>query len=154
MIYTSSLNHKGNRETFKDFFGCWVIVFQVFCDCSFSPFDPLSPTLEGHIWLISSSFSMIQLFVGAQIVGLKFLSGHEIRRTTLQKFANLWNTKCSVIGVITLEGFKIPQLVWITNVPNEPSIGVWLLWVKFSIYMGLKGILTPIHLKQVSFPSH
>ncbi len=40
MIYKSSLNHKGNRETFKDFFGCSVIVFQVFGGFSFPPFDP------------------------------------------------------------------------------------------------------------------
>jgi hypothetical protein len=135
MISKSSLNHKGNRETFKYFFGCWVIVFQVFCDFSFSPPAP-PPTLEGHIWLISSSFSTTQLFVGAQIVGLKFLFGHEIQRSTLQKFANLWNTKCSVIGVTTLEALKVPQLIWITNVPNEPIIGVWLVWVIFSIYIG------------------
>jgi len=31
---------KGNRVTFKDFFGCSVIVFQVFGGFSFPPFDP------------------------------------------------------------------------------------------------------------------
>jgi hypothetical protein len=63
-------------------------------------------TLEGHIWLISSSFSTIQLSVGAQIVGLQFLFRHEIQRRTLQKFANLWDTKCSVIDLATLVGGK------------------------------------------------
>jgi hypothetical protein len=40
MIYKSSLNHKGNRATSKKKFGCLVIVFQVFSDFSFPPFDP------------------------------------------------------------------------------------------------------------------
>ncbi len=48
MIYKSSLNHKDNRATFKDFFGCSVIVFQVFGGFSFPPLTP-PPTLEGHI---------------------------------------------------------------------------------------------------------
>ncbi len=89
MIYKSSLNHKGNRATFKDFFGCSVIVFQVCGGFSFPTFDTPPFTLEGHISLIFSSFSTIQLSVGAKIVGLQFLSGHEIQRSTLQKFADL-----------------------------------------------------------------
>jgi hypothetical protein len=40
MIYKSSLNHKGNRTTFKYFFGCLIIVFQVYDGFSFPPFDP------------------------------------------------------------------------------------------------------------------
>jgi len=40
MIYKSSLNHKGNRATFKDFVGCSVIVGQVYADFSYPPFDP------------------------------------------------------------------------------------------------------------------
>jgi hypothetical protein len=44
-------------------------------------FDPSPPplTLEGHIWLISSSFSTIQLSVGAKIVGLQFLLGMKFK---------------------------------------------------------------------------
>jgi hypothetical protein len=49
MIYKSSLNHKGNRATFKDvFFACLIIVFQVFDGFSFPQFEPPRPTLEGH----------------------------------------------------------------------------------------------------------
>jgi len=94
-MYKSSLNHnKGNRATFKDFFGCSVIiVFEVCRGFPFPPFDLPPPNLEGHIWLISSSFSTILLSVGAQIVGLQFLFGHEIQRSTLQKFVDLWDTK-------------------------------------------------------------
>jgi len=40
--------------------------------------------------------------MGVQIVGLQFLFGHEIQRSTLQKFADLGDTKCSVIGEATL----------------------------------------------------
>jgi len=40
MIHKQSLNHKGNRATFKDFFACLVIVFQVLGGFSFLPFDP------------------------------------------------------------------------------------------------------------------
>jgi hypothetical protein len=86
MIYKSSLNHKGNRATFKDFFGCSAIVFQVCGGFSFSPFDP--PTLESHIRLNSSSFSTIEISVGAQVVGLQFPFGNEIERRTLHKFAD------------------------------------------------------------------
>jgi hypothetical protein len=67
--------------TFKDFFEYSIIVFQVFGGSWFPSFDPL--TLEGHISLISSSFSTIQLSVGLEIVG------HEIQRSTLQKFPDL-----------------------------------------------------------------
>ncbi len=78
---------------------------------SFLQFDTLPPpTLEGHIWLISSSPSTIQLSVGTKIVGLKFLFGHEIQRSTLQKFADLWDTKCSVTSLATL--CSSPQCVF------------------------------------------
>jgi hypothetical protein len=109
----SYFNHKGNRATFKAFFfACSIIVFQVLGGFSFPPFDcPPPPTLEGHIWLISSCFSSIQLSVGAQIVGLKFLFGHEIQRSTLHKFAHLWDIKCSVTGLATL--CSSPQCVWL-----------------------------------------
>jgi hypothetical protein len=53
--------------------------------------------------------------VGAQIVGLEFLFGHEIQRSTLQKFADLWDTKCSVTGLDTL---SVP-VISITNLLNE-----------------------------------
>jgi hypothetical protein len=113
MIYKPSLNHKGSRATFKDYFACSIIVFQVCGGFLFPPFDP-PPTLEGHIWLISSFLSTIQLSVGAQIVGLQFLVGHEIQRSTLQKFANLWVTKCSVTSLTTL-CFKLRVDRWVSN---------------------------------------
>jgi hypothetical protein len=47
MIYKSSLNHKGNRATFEDFFSCLIIVFQVFGGFSFPPFQPPPPPLGG-----------------------------------------------------------------------------------------------------------
>jgi hypothetical protein len=101
MIYKLSWNHKGNRATFKDFFECLIIIFQsvpwFFVSTIWSPLH-----LEVHIWLISSSVSTIQLSVGEQIVGLKFLFWHEIQRSTLQKFADLWDTKCSVTSLATL----------------------------------------------------
>jgi len=109
MIYKSSFNHKGNRATSKDLF-FWVFgnslpsVWWFFVSTIWRP-----PTLEGHIWLISWSFSTIQLSVGAQIVGLQFLSGHEIQRSTLQKFADLWDTKCWVTGLATLVGSSNKQ---------------------------------------------
>jgi hypothetical protein len=53
-------------------------------------------------WLNSSSFPTIQLSVGEQIVGLKFLFWHEIQWSTLQKFADLWDTKCLLTGLATL----------------------------------------------------
>jgi hypothetical protein len=40
MIYKSSLNHQGNRATFKDLFACSIIVFHVFGGFSFPPFEP------------------------------------------------------------------------------------------------------------------
>ncbi len=40
--------------------------------------------------------------MGAKIVGLQFLLGHEIQRSTLHKFADLWDTKCSVTSLATL----------------------------------------------------
>jgi hypothetical protein len=113
MIYKSSSNHKGNRATFKDVFGCSVIVFQVYADFSYPPFAP-PPTLEGHIWLISSSFWTIQLSVGAQIVGLQFLFGHEIQRSTLQKFADFWDAKCLDTDLSTLR----------TNGANKPYLEI------------------------------
>jgi hypothetical protein len=106
MIYKLSFNHTGNRATLKDFF--WVFgnslpsVLWFFVSTIWSPL-----TLEGHIWLISSSFSTIQLSVGAQILGLQFLFGHEIQRSTLQKFADLWDTKSSVTGLATLLGYNV-----------------------------------------------
>jgi hypothetical protein len=78
------------------------MVFQVFGGFSFTIWTP--PTLEGPIWLISSCYSTIQLSVGAQIVGLQFLFGHEIQRSTLYKFADLWATKSYVTGLATLVG--------------------------------------------------
>jgi len=54
MIYKSSFNHKVDRVTFKDFFGCLVIVFQVFSGFSFSPFNPL-------LWRVTSD-SFLNLF--------------------------------------------------------------------------------------------
>jgi hypothetical protein len=103
MIYKSSLNHKDNIATFNDVFRCSVIVFQVFGGFSFPPPPPPTPpfTLEAHNWLIFSSFSKIQLSVGAQIVGLQFLLEDEIQKCTLQKFIDLWNTKYSVTGLVT-----------------------------------------------------
>jgi hypothetical protein len=104
MIYKSSLNHKGNRATFKDFFGVFdnslPSVRWFFVSTIWQP--PPPPILEGHIWLISSSFSTIQFSVGAQIVGLQLFFGHEIQRSTPQKFADLWDTNCSVTGLVTL----------------------------------------------------
>jgi hypothetical protein len=47
MMYNSSFNHKGNRATFKDFFGCSVIVFEVCGGFSFPPFEPLPPYFGG-----------------------------------------------------------------------------------------------------------
>jgi hypothetical protein len=110
MIYKSSLNHKGNRPTFKDVFGCLVIVLDVCGGFWFPPFDTPPPptTLEGRIWLISSSFSTIQLSVGVQIVGLQFLFGHEIQ-STLQKFVDHWDTKCLVTGLATLILIKLAR---------------------------------------------
>jgi len=57
--------------------------------------------------------------VGVNILGLKFLFGHEIQRSTLQKFADHRDTKCSVIGLATLVEFgpaiwKCPPVVGIT----------------------------------------
>jgi hypothetical protein len=53
--------------------------------------------------------------VGAQIVGLQFLFRHETQRSTLQKFADLRDTKCSVTGLATL---SVP-VISITNPLNE-----------------------------------
>jgi hypothetical protein len=79
MIYKSSLNHKGNRATFKDFFGCSVIVFQVCDGFSFAPFDP--PYFGWSHLTNFFIFSTIQVFVGAQIVGLRFLFGMKFKGT-------------------------------------------------------------------------
>jgi hypothetical protein len=80
------------------------MVFQLFGGFSFTIWTPPPPTLEGPIWLISSCYSRIQLFVGAQIVGLQFLFGHEIQRSTLYTFADLWATKSYATGLATLVG--------------------------------------------------
>jgi len=95
MIYKSSWNHKGNRETFKDLFGCLRIVFEV-CDVVFHFHHLTSPlTYFGglhltHFFIISSSFPMIQLSVGcANSRGENSSFGHEIQRSTLQKIHRL-----------------------------------------------------------------
>jgi len=111
MIYKSSSNHKGIERLSKTF--CCVFdnslpsVRWFFVSAIWTP----PPYFGGsHIWLISSSPSTIQLSVGTKIVGLKFLFGHEIQRSTLQKFADLWDTKCSVTGLATL--CSSPQCVF------------------------------------------
>ncbi len=118
-----STNHfwtiKAIERLSKNFF--WVFgnslpsVRWFFVSTIWTPPPSPPPTLEGHIWLISSSFSPIQLSAGAQIVGLQSLFGHEIQRSTLQKFADLWDTKCSVTGLATL---SVP-IISITNLLNE-----------------------------------
>jgi hypothetical protein len=122
MIYESSLNHKGNSATFKDIFCVFdnslPSVRWFFVSAIWTP----PYTLEGHIWLISSSLSTIQLYVGAQIVGLRFLFGHEIQKSTPQKFADLWDTKCSVTGLDTL--CSSPQCVWL-------QVQICFVWCTF-----------------------
>ncbi len=49
---------------------------------------------------------MIQLSVGVQIVGIPFMLEHEIQRSILQKFPDLWDTKCSVTGLANPMGFS------------------------------------------------
>ncbi len=88
--YKSATLWSTNRAIFNDFF----YVFGNNLPSVSVDFRFHHPTFERHIWLISSSFSTIQLSVGAQVVGLQFLFGHEIQRSTIQKFADLWDTKC------------------------------------------------------------
>jgi hypothetical protein len=88
MIYKSSWNRKGNRATFKDLFGCSVIVFEVCSGFWFPPFDPPPPPPflyfgGSHLAHFFIFFKTIQLSVGEKIVGLQFLLGHEIERSTL-----------------------------------------------------------------------
>ncbi len=140
MIYKSSLNHKGNRATFKVFFGVFGNSLPSVRGFSFPPFDPPAPVppppLERHIWLISSSFSTIQLSVGAQIVGIQFLFGHEIQRNALQKFADLWDTKCSVTGLAALSVpvISIINLLKETHkervFSKEPAVTKAVVWKK------------------------
>jgi hypothetical protein len=86
MIYKSSLNHKGNRATFKDFFGCSIIVFEVCGDFPFPSFNP--PYFGGSHLNHFFIFFNDSTFCGAQVVGLQFLFGHKIQRSTLQKFVD------------------------------------------------------------------
>jgi hypothetical protein len=44
--------------------------------------------------------------VGVKIAGLQFLLGHETQRSTLQKFAELRDTKCSMTDLATVVGGK------------------------------------------------
>jgi hypothetical protein len=60
--------------------------------------------------------------VGAKIVGLQSLFAHEIQGSTPQKFADLWDTKCSAAGLATLlTVFSIEQDFHLLTKTFEPK---------------------------------
>jgi hypothetical protein len=94
MIYKSSLNHKGNRETFKDLFGCLIKSSKCARVFHFHHLTP-PPTYFGGSHSVgctnskgyNSSFGHeIQRSTLRKLVDLSF--GHEIQRSTLQKFVD------------------------------------------------------------------
>jgi hypothetical protein len=113
MIYKSSWNHKGNRTTFKCFFGCSIIVFPsvrwFFVFTIWSPYFGVSHLTHFFIFFNDSTFCGC----ANNRATIPPPLWDEIQRRTLRKFADLWDTKCLDTSLSTLPHRK--TMVWLNS---------------------------------------
>jgi hypothetical protein len=92
--------------------------------------------------------------MGAQIVGLPFNFEHEIQRSTLQKFADLLDTKCSVTGLATLLVMGLGPSFLLLGFPIVRfALGVWsFVWTSvLSFFFSHSQVFFPLFIYLLGF---